>query len=140
MAANLVTIKKRSDYLKVRGGRRYSSDAFLLEGKCRVKRDQRPTQSQPGSLTAGPRFGFTITKKIGNAVCRNRIRRRLKAAVNELLNSLAMSQDAVMGECDYVLVARRRAETKPFDELLEDLNKGVCHVNRALGVRKASGE
>lgn len=62
-----------------------------------------------------PRFGFTATKKLGNAVTRNRIRRRLKEAVRLVAPGVAR------GGCDYVLIAREAAATLPFATLERDL-------------------
>jgi ribonuclease P protein component len=67
----------------------------------------------------GPRFGFTITKKLGNAVTRNRIRRRLKAA-------FAAGADGAEASCDYVIVARRTALDRPYVLLLEDVTRALA--------------
>jgi ribonuclease P protein component len=66
------------------------------------------------------RFGFTVTKKIGNAVVRNRIRRRLREAVR-----LVGASRAVPGT-DYVLIGRRAALTLPFARLVSDLTSGIA--------------
>ena len=63
-------LKKRRDYLKVARGDRTPRRGFLLQSA------KRP-EGEPAPKVSGPRFGFTVTKKIGNAVVRNRIRRRL---------------------------------------------------------------
>lgn len=65
------------------------------------------------------RFGFTITKKIGNAVTRNRIRRRLKAAF------AANAAEHAQATCDYVIVARAAALDRPFALLLEDVARAL---------------
>ena len=90
----LVTLKKRPEYLRIRGGRRWSGRSFLIECKSRTP------QSDAG---AHPRFGFTVTKKLGNAVARNRIRRRLKSAAR------ALAPEFADPTCDYVVVARKPA-------------------------------
>lgn len=74
----------------------------------------------------GARFGFTVTKKLGSAVIRNRIRRRLKAAVEELAAKCARA------DCDYVLVARSAAETRPYATLLTDLELAFARIDRAI--------
>ena len=71
----------------------------------------------------GPRFGFTITKKMGNAVTRNRIRRRLKAAF------AAESRSAKLGACDYVIVARQAALDRPFDLLVGDVHRALAALH-----------
>ncbi len=62
-----------------------------------------------------PRFGFTATKKLGNAVTRNLIRRRLKEAVRLVAPGVARAG------CDYVLIAREAAATRPFAAIERDL-------------------
>jgi ribonuclease P protein component len=91
----LKSLAKRAQFLRVRGGGRATAQSFVLEGKKRE-----PTRDAGAT---GPLFGFTITKKIGNAVKRNLIRRRLKSALTELAPALA---DPTM---DYVVVARGAA-------------------------------
>jgi len=71
----------------------------------------------------GARFGFTITKKIGNAVTRNRIRRRLKAAF------MAKAGEHARQTCDYVIVARIAALDRPFASLLEDVARAFTSLH-----------
>jgi ribonuclease P protein component len=71
-----------------------------------------------------PRFGFTVTKKIGNAVVRNRIRRRLKEAVR-----LAGAERGEAG-IDYVLIGRRAALSLEFDRLVTDLLTAIAALSR----------
>jgi ribonuclease P protein component len=84
----LQTLKKRAEFLRLRGGNRATCDCFALE--------TRPRLAVPQDAM-GPRFGFTVTKALGNAVVRNRIRRRLKAAV------LAINDDQAKANHDYRL-------------------------------------
>jgi ribonuclease P protein component len=74
--------------------------------------------------TRPPRFGFTVTKKIGNAVVRNRIRRRLREVVR-----LSVADVACPG-IDYVLIGRRAALSRPFDRLVDDLRSGLGAIGR----------
>ena len=69
-AVALTTLKKRSEFLWVRGGRRWSAAAFVLEARVRQK---------AGEAARPARFGYTVSKKVGGAVVRNRVRRRLRA-------------------------------------------------------------
>ena len=111
----LAGLKKRAEFLAVRGGYRFASPACVIEAK------RRRGQS-PGSRTIAldsARFGYTVTKKLGNAVVRNKIRRRLKAAVADVAPALAVEQ------FDYVVVARRAAFDMPFAEL-------TAHVSSSL--------
>lgn len=125
----LNTLKKRQEFLRVRGGRRCQNVAFVLEAKPR--HDATSGSSGPDSITErelpGPRFGFTITKKIGNAVTRNRIRRRLKHALSQLADEFAMPG------FDYVVVGRRRAATQPYSDLKKDLERCLQRVHDPQG-------
>lgn len=113
------TLKKRAEFQRVRGGGRWSADAFVLEGKPRL--DDR---------IEGPRFGFTVTKKLGGAVVRNRIRRRFRAAIGELVNALADPR------FDYVVVARQPSFDLPYVKLRDDLTLAFKRVHQ--GPRQTS--
>ncbi|MBU0832601.1 MAG: ribonuclease P protein component [Alphaproteobacteria bacterium] len=94
--------KSRPQFLAVRHGEARKGRTFLLEVLDR--KDDAP-----------PRVGFTVTKKHGNAVERNRMRRRLKEAVR--LNAAFAMQPGH----DYVIVARREVLDVPFDQLSRQL-------------------
>lgn len=124
----LATLKKRPEFLRVRGGRRYATAGFLLEGRSRSPSAADVAgKDREGNLAlesiSGPRYGFTITKKLGGAVDRNRIRRRLKAALE------AISPDAAKSDFDYVVVARRAALDRPFESLKADLASALHHIH-----------
>ncbi len=137
------TLKKRSSFLRVRGGGRWATGAFVLEGKPRVPRPggDGETVGSAGHQTVArgllpeaadtARFGFTVTKKLGNAVARNRIRRRLKAAVAQVAPLGAQA------DCDYVIIARNAALTRPFLSITQDLDNAFERVHLAL--RKTGG-
>lgn len=112
-------LRRRSEFRAVRRGRRVSRPGFLLQS-LKSADDDRP-----------PRFGYTVTKKIGNAVVRNRIRRRLKEAVR-----LSAGMVATPGT-DYVLIGRRAALSLPFDRLIDDLRSGIVSLsdNQTAGGR-----
>ena len=112
------TLKRRSEFLRIRKGARWATPAFVLEAK------QREDRVRAGA-TVQPRFGFTVTKQIGKAVDRNRIRRRLKAAVGRVQGHHAK------GDFDYVLIARRPALDSAFAELVSDLATALDHVHKA---------
>lgn len=109
-------LKKRAEFKSVARGVRTERPGFVLQALCE------PTAGIP------PRFGFTVTKRIGNAVERNRIRRRLKAAVSERLA-------AARAGCDYVLVGRRAALSRPYPDLLGDLEVAFERVHNAVDRR-----
>ncbi|MEM7299838.1 MAG: ribonuclease P protein component [Pseudomonadota bacterium] len=104
-----VTLKKRSHFLALRGSPRFSCSAFTLQSKALSIR------SPSGSAL----FGYTVTKRQGNAVERNRIKRRLR----EVVRSVAPGR-ATRGR-SYVLIARREALYKPFEDLIYDLKRGL---------------
>ncbi len=113
------TLKKRSQFLRIRGGVRKSMRPFLIEAKWRPDEIDASQQNPP-------LFGFTVTKKLGNAVIRNKIRRRLKSAVAQVAQA-----NAIPG-CDYVIVARKAALAMPFTELQKDVTDAIASVNRRL--------
>ena len=94
-------LKSRPQFLRVREGERRRGPYFILEVLDRQSPDE------------APRAGFTVTKKQGNAVERNRMRRRLKEAVR-LSAGFAMKPGH-----DYVIVAHRDALGAPFGKLTE---------------------
>ena len=118
-------LKKRRDFLALRSGPRVAGRGFVLQAG---RRSTVSAQNLPEA-----RFGFTVTKKVGNAVERNRIKRRLKEAVR-VTEGLAIDP-----ACDYVLVARRAALTMPFDDLQSDLRRMTRQLARRLsGDKKAT--
>ncbi|MDL2405007.1 ribonuclease P protein component [Rhizobium calliandrae] len=96
-------LKSRPQFVAVREGEKRKGSLFLIEVLDRKLSD------------AEPRVGFTVTKKQGNAVERNRMRRRLKEAVR-LHAGFAMQPGH-----DYVVVARRDVLTAPFEKLASEL-------------------
>ncbi len=115
MLLALQTLKSRNEFLAVRGGARASVPTCLLEARKR----------RAGVVPfEGARFGFTITKKLGNAVTRNRIRRRLKAALSTL------QSDCAADGFDYVVVARHAAFDRPYADLLSDLRRALELVHK----------
>jgi ribonuclease P protein component len=116
-------LKRRAEFLRVRKGARWATAAFVLEAKPRAGEGRGETAPSAGEQV-GARFGFTVTRQVGKAVERNRIRRRLKAAIREI------GADHAKGEFDYVLIARRPALTSDFGALRSDLVKAFERVHR----------
>ena len=111
----LSTLKKRAEFLRIRGGRRWSNSAFVLEARSRPNAANGP---------AGARFGFTVSKKIGGAVVRNRVRRRLRAL------AAALAPDQVRQSFDYVLIARPGAVDRAYLDLKADLDQALARVRQ----------
>ena len=101
---NPVRLKKRRQFLRAtHNGKKFVASTMVLQV---VKQDE----------FDGIRLGFTVTKKMGNAVVRNRIRRRLRAVAQAVFSS-----QALLGY-DYVLVSRKTAFDAPFEVLNKDLS------------------
>jgi ribonuclease P protein component len=110
-------LKKRADFLRAARGIRRVEGAVTLETCLRPE-------------NTGPvRIGFTASKKIGNAVARNRAKRRLRAAAQELLPLLGRAGH------DYVLVARGTAVARPFPALLSDITTALASAHRKLDAK-----
>ena len=110
-------LTRRSDFLAAANGRRFHNERMSAQGLLRG------ADCAPDAAT-GLRVGFTITKRVGHATERNRIRRRLRAALSasaEALPDLA---------ADVVLVARRPALHAPFETLIDDLRRAVGMVTK----------
>ncbi|WP_072395769.1 ribonuclease P protein component [Hyphomicrobium sp. CS1GBMeth3] len=116
----VATLKKRADFLRLRGGARFATPSFVLETRPRSG-----SRNGDGAAASSARFGFTVTKKLGGAVVRNRIRRRLKAAVQLVAPKLAHADH------DYVLVGRAAALDRDFSELKKDLERALQRVHHA---------
>jgi ribonuclease P protein component len=97
-------LRKRAEFLNVRRGEKRRGPLFLVETLARD--DKEP-----------PRVGYTVTKKAGNAVQRNRIRRRLKEAVR------VHAADDMAAGSDYVIVGRSEVLSAPFDFIKAELSK-----------------
>jgi ribonuclease P protein component len=105
-------LRKRAEFLAVRQGEKRRGRLFLLEVLDRGD-------------TGEPRVGFTVTKKVGNAVTRNRIRRRLKEAVRT-----HAAGDMADGN-DYVIVGRRDVLDVPFGALKAELSRRISRKSQA---------
>ena len=111
---------KRSQFQRAARGNRAGRSAFGLQ--------------MIATEAAEPGIGFTVTKKSGNSPERNRIKRRLRAAVT------ACARDFVAHH-DYVLVGRREALSEPFAKLVADLGALIqrVHTPRSSDERPSSG-
>jgi len=118
-------LKRRSDFRSVASGVRTSGGAFVLQARSR---------GDEGAV----RVGFTVSKQVGNAVERNRVRRRLREAVRL---SAAGAPHMRPGH-DYVLIGRRAALAAPFGEMVRELDSALRRVHaqiRAAPGGRASG-
>jgi ribonuclease P protein component len=115
MTADLVRLKNRADFLRVAAGRRRAvRPAFIVQAAP-------PTEDASGTSV---RVGFTASRKVGNAVVRNRAKRRLRAIAAEVLPQMGHPGT------DYVLVARATASERHYAELLGDLEGALQQLAR----------
>jgi ribonuclease P protein component len=115
-------MKQRADFLAAATGAKAPVAAFVLQARKR---------SDDGPV----RVGFTVTKKVGNAVERNRVRRRLREVVR-LSNASRMRTGH-----DYVLIGRRAALKLPFARMRQDFEGalGRVHDGRLTAKRNRDG-
>ena len=107
MASARLRLKLRAEFLRVAAkGRKVAVHGLVLQALARA--DDEPA-----------RVGFTVTKKVGNAVVRNRTRRRLKEAARLLL------RDRPATGADLVLIGRDNTRARPFGELINDLHRAL---------------
>jgi len=103
-------LRHRADFLRVAAGRwKYATPGLVLQ--------MRPREDMSNPTA---RVGFTVTKKVGSAVIRNRARRRLREAAR-----VALAEAALPG-CDYVLIARAGTVGRPYPELVGDLKSALA--------------
>lgn len=112
-------LKRRADFLRVAAARRkWAAPGLILQVS------NQPAEPLSDSLV---RVGFTASRKVGNAVMRNRARRRLRAVAAELIGRHAKPG------LDLVLIARTETCARPFDELKRDLLQGLKRTKAGRG-------
>jgi ribonuclease P protein component len=103
-------LRQRADFLAAATASKVPAKAFVLQ--ARDRREDGPA-----------RVGFTVSKKVGNAVERNRVRRRLREIVR--LTSAGMMRRGH----DYVLIGRRAGLNLPFERLVEDFKAALRRLD-----------
>jgi ribonuclease P protein component len=146
-------LKTRPQFLKVAAARRkWVTPGLVLQAARRPHGEDRAAPvARPASgedSAAGEeaetevRVGFTVTRKVGNAVVRNRVKRRLRAAAAEIFPRSGRAGT------DYVVVGRAATVSRPYDALCADLEQAIVKLDRApnkngekrSGGKKKSGE
>ncbi len=108
--AHVDKLRKRRDFLAAAKAERAGVASFLLQGRNRRDDDD-------------VRLGFTVTKKVGNAVVRNRIRRRMREAARVVMPGTGRPG------YDYVMVARPHALRAPYPDLVRDLERALMRLH-----------
>jgi ribonuclease P protein component len=113
-------LKRRADFRAASSGSRIAAGAFVL--LARVRDDEH-----------GARIGFTVSKQVGNAVERNRVRRRLREIVR--LSAGATMRDGH----DYVLIGRRTALALPFAQMQQQFDSALHRIHSSQKGRDGTG-
>ncbi len=123
MPTTIGRLKRRAEFRRVaRTGKKLAMQCLVLQAAPFAD----GTTPEP---ECDLRIGLTVTKRIGNAVVRNRARRRLRAAAREVFPTCARAG------YDYVLVARRTTPTRPYRELVGDMERALARLNHPQGPR-----
>jgi ribonuclease P protein component len=107
-------LRKRPDFLAAQtGGRRHSTPSYLVFVRRRVANS---------SMAAGARFGITVTRKVGNAVTRNRIKRVLRETCRR-------SGERFPADADVVFVARPSAVARGLGDAMAEVDELLRKMN-----------
>jgi ribonuclease P protein component len=116
-------LPQRADFLRLQAaGRKQVTPGFILQI------GDRPSTS---GARPDPRVGFTVTKRVGNAVIRNRVRRRLRALAREVLRPRART------DLDYVLIGRQEALHRDYAKMADDLRRALRRLKADMAERPA---
>ena len=109
-AAPLERLRRRTDFRAAAAGQRASVGTFVVQARRRAE--------------AGPvRIGFTVSRQVGNAVERNRVRRRLREIVR------LSDAERFRAGSDYVVIGRRAALDLSFARLAEDFSRALGRIH-----------
>jgi ribonuclease P protein component len=113
MPPELHTLTRRSDFLAANKGLRVARPGFVL--------------LTHGNDGRGKRYGITVTKKIGNAVVRNRMKRRFRELLRELLPAHGLA------DTDHVLIGRDGGIERDFGKMREELSAALDRAREDKG-------
>ena len=119
----MLRLKRRREFLRVAGGgRKWVAPGLVLQvRRIDLGREtgKKAAVGKDGAESSGFRVGFTVTRKVGNAVHRNRAKRRLRAVASQVLPLHARSGH------DFVLIGRRATLKRDFKALALDLETAL---------------
>ena len=116
-SVGLAVMRRRADFLKAAKAKHQSTPGFVLQARERAP-------NEPGN---GTRVGYTCSKKVGNAVARNRAKRRLREIARQILPG-----SGVVG-WDYVLIGRATATAqRRYTDLSADLQNALTKIHRNM--------
>ncbi|SCY07389.1 ribonuclease P protein component [Microvirga guangxiensis] len=110
-------LTKRPDFVAAASGRRFHTERMSVQARLRDHPDS-------DSSASGLRVGLTVTKRVGHATERNRIKRRLRAAIP------MAAQDYAAIHADVVIIGRREILTADYDVLIDDLRRALRVVTK----------
>lgn len=132
MTATLRHLRKRPEFLRVaRTGLKSVTPGLVLQAG---PRPAAPEEIQDAQQAREPviGYGLTASRKVGNAVTRNRARRRLRALAEEILPGEGRPG------FDYVMIARAETPSRPYMELIRDLKSALSHLEKAASKRRVA--
>lgn len=115
VSACLMTMSKRADFLRASKAMHRATKGLILQARKR-----QPDEVDPDLI----RVGYTCSKKVGNAVKRNRAKRRLRAIVREVMPAMGHAG------WDYVLIGRAGATAdRTYSDLVNDLTHALTVIH-----------
>jgi ribonuclease P protein component len=116
-AGSIGRLTKRPDFVAAASGRRFHTERMTVQGRPR------------DDLELGLRFGLTVTKRVGHATERNRIKRRLRTVCQKA------GEDYADIDMDVVIIGRRDILTADYDVLIDDLRRALRVVTKSKTAR-----
>ncbi len=129
MTTVLGKLRNRPQFLKVAAkGRKWVTPGFILQVRSHNYEEKEIATHE------NIRIGYTVSKKVGCAVVRNRVKRRLRALVAKVISSYARANR------DYVLIGRKNAFDRPFDYMVSDMNWALRKLDARVEILKDTVE
>ena len=121
-SASMERLKRRTDFLAAAKGARAPAGAFVLQARRRAQDGQE--DGREDGQDGGPvRIGFTVSRQVGNAVERNRVRRRLREVVR------LSPATAFRAGHDYVVIGRRTALGADFGDMTRQFDAALRRIH-----------